>query len=437
MTRIANIRITPIALKDPPLLNASGVHEPFTLRSIIEIDSDDGATGLAETYGDDDTLVRLQAVAPHLHGMGTHDLFALSQAVSSHGRGRHTGVALDLAPGTHPERALDKVFAAFETGLADLNARRAGLPLCDWLGGRTRDRVPYSAYLFYKFGQHHGQPYGGSAGSGAGTSAGGGSGDPWGEALDAAAMVRQAQTMVAQYGFGSIKLKAGVFEPDQEADCLLALHEAFPQHPLRIDPNGNWSLATALRVAQQVGSALEYYEDPVPTLADMAALQQQTGLMLATNMVVCDRREFAANVALGSPVRTILSDHHFWPGFRATRELAALCDTFGLRLSMHSNSHAGISLMAMTHLAASVPGLAYACDTHYPWQSEDVIQGGRVPFVDGCVAVGTAPGLGVALDRDALGALHEQYLRCGIRSRNDTLEMQKHQPGFVKRKPRF
>jgi glucarate dehydratase len=421
MTKIA-VRVTPIALKDPPLLNASGVHEPYTLRSIIEIESADGVVGLAETYGDADTLTRLQAVATHLPGMGTHDLAALEGAVRQHGSGRHRGPVLDLSPGTTPARALDKVFAGFETGLADLNARRAGLPLCDWLGGRTRDRVPYSAYLFYKFAQHHGRPY---------------ADDAWGEAIDAAGIVRQAQTMIGQYGFGSIKLKAGVFEPDLEADALLALHAAFPKHPLRIDPNGNWSLNTALRVADKVGAALEYYEDPVPTLADMAELHRRTGLMLATNMVVCDRPEFVANLGLGIPVQTILSDHHYWPGFRATRELAALCNTFGLKLSMHSNSHAGISLMAMTHLAASIPGLAYACDTHYPWQSEDVIRGGRVAFVDGCVLLSDAPGLGVELDHDALGALHEQFLRCGIRTRNDTQEMQKHQPDFVKRKPRF
>lgn len=426
--RIAAVRITPIALKDPPLLNASGVHEPFTLRSVIEIEAQDGSVGLAETYGDDDTLLRLQAVAPQLRGLGSHDLAGLALAVRTHGLGRQAGVAagVDVAPGSQPARALDKVFAGFETGLADLNARRAGLPLADWLGGRVRDRVPYSAYLFYKFGQHHGTPYGGA-----------GSGDDWGEALHGDAIVAQARRMVAQYGFGSIKLKAGVFAPEQEADCLLALHDAFADHPLRIDPNGNWCLATALQVAEQVGPALEYYEDPVPTLADMAELHRRTGLVLATNMVVCDRREFAANVAMGGSVQTILSDHHFWPGFRATRELAALCDTFGLKLSMHSNSHAGISLMAMTHLAASIPGLAYACDTHYPWQSEDVVKGGRVPFVDGAVVLGNAPGLGVDLDPDALAALHEQYLRCGIRSRNDTREMQKHQPGFVKRKPRF
>jgi glucarate dehydratase len=422
MTRIAAVRVTPIALKDPPLLNASGVHEPYTLRSIIEIEAADGTLGLAETYGDDDTLLRLQAVAPHLRGLQPHNLAALAEAVRQHASGAHRGPQLDLAPGTTAARALDKVFAAFETGLADLNARRAGLPLCDWLGGRVRDRVPYSAYLFFKFGRHHNPPY---------------ADDPWGEALDAEGIVKQARTMIGQYGFGSIKLKAGAFDPAHEAQALLALHAAFPDAPLRIDPNGNWKLETALAVAAQVGSALEYYEDPVPTLQDMAELHRRTGLMLATNMVVCDRREFAENVKLGAPIQTILCDHHFWPGFRATREMAAMCETFGLKLSMHSNSHAGISLMAMTHLAATLPALAYACDTHYPWQSEDVIAGGRVPFVDGAVVLGDAPGLGVTLDREALARLHEQYLACGIRQRDDTREMRKHQPDFVKRKPKY
>lgn len=424
MTRIADVRVTPIALKDPPLLNASGVHEPYTLRSIIEIEARDGTVGLAETYGDDDTLRRLQAVAPSLRGMESHDLATLAALVRGHGSGAQDGggAPVDVAPGTRPARALDKVFAGFETGLADLNARLAGLPLCDWLGGRVRDRVPYSAYLFYKFGRHHGAPY---------------PDDAWGEALDADGIVRQARRMIGTYGFGSIKLKAGVFEPMHEADTLLALHAAFPDAPLRIDPNGNWRLDTALDVAAKVGSALEYYEDPVPTLQDMAQLQQRTGLMLATNMVVCDRREFVDNQRLGAPVQTILCDHHFWPGFRATRELAAMCETFGLRLSMHSNSHAGISLMAMTHLAATLPVLSYACDTHYPWQDEDVLAGGRVAFVDGAVAIGDGPGLGVDLDRAALARLHEQYLACGIRQRDDTREMRKHQPGFVKRKPRY
>jgi glucarate dehydratase len=153
-------------------------------------------------------------------------------------------------------------------------------------------------------------------------------------------------------------------------------------------------------------------------------------------MVVCDVAELRENVRLGA-VQTILLDHHAWGGFRATRELAAMCRTFGLRLSMHSNSHAGISLMAMTHLAASLPDIGYACDTHYPWQCEDLLKGGPIRFDEGAVLLPQSPGLGVDIDRDALSALHEQYLRCGVRTRDDTSEMRKYEPGFTKRKPRY
>ena len=92
---------------------------------------------------------------------------------------------------------------------------------------------------------------------------------------------------------------------------------------------------------------------------------------------------------------------------------------------MHSNSHVGISLMAMAHLAAATPNLTYACDTHYPWQCYEVLAGGRIPFEDGCIVVGNAPGLGIELDRAALSTLHDCYTCCGLTDRNDEIEMQK------------
>ena len=391
------------------------------MRSIIEIESDDGALGLGETYGEQGTLSRLLAVAPYLAGASPHDLRSLGAVVQARGFSAGEQEAMAQSPGSPAARSYAKVFGAFEAALTDLCARREGVPLATWLGGQVRDRVPYSAYLFYKFGEHIDRPY---------------APDRWGAALDAEGIVRQARAMVDEFGFGSIKLKAGVFEPDLEADALLALRSAFPAHPLRIDPNGNWSVATAQRIAGRLGGELEYYEDPVPTLDDMATLRALTALELATNMVVCDVAELRENVRLGA-VQTVLLDHHAWGGFRATRELATMCRVFGLRLSMHSNSHAGISLMAMTHLAASLPDIGYACDTHYPWQCEDVVEGGPIRFDGGAVLLPREPGLGVGLDRDALGALHEQYLRCGIRTRDDTGEMRKYEPGFVKRKPRY
>ena len=86
---------------------------------------------------------------------------------------------------------------------------------------------------------------------------------------------------------------------------------------------------------------------------------------------------------------------------------------------MHSNSHLGVSLAAMTHLGAALPELTYAADTHTPWQmGVDVVEN-PLRCVDGAVEVPTAPGLGVTLDRDALARMHEDFLRCGITERDD------------------
>jgi glucarate dehydratase len=106
---------------------------------------------------------------------------------------------------------------------------------------------------------------------------------------------------------------------------------------------------------------------------------------------------------------------------------------------MHSNSHLGISLMAMSHLAAATRNLTYACDTHYPWveEADEVITGGKVPIIAGCVEVGDAPGLGVTLDRERLACAHATYNRIAICNRDDLGQMRKYDPAFISTKPRY
>jgi glucarate dehydratase len=112
---------------------------------------------------------------------------------------------------------------------------------------------------------------------------------------------------------------------------------------------------------------------------------------------------------------------------RKVQHLAALCRVFDMGLSMHSNSHLGVSLMAMAHVAAATPHLSYACDTHYPWQSayDEIVAGGRVRITDGCVEIPNKPGLGVELDYDQLARGKERYSRLPYRKRDDEAEMQK------------
>ena len=427
---IRHVRVTPIAFRDPPLLNAAGIHEPWALRSIIEIETTSGLVGINETYGDQSMLDVLSKATLALQGLSPWDLNAMETRVQALVQpagqtSEFLGEQISLAPGTHVSKNAAKVISAFEVAMLDLQGQLANAPVVDLLGGAARDSVPFSAYLFFKYAGHIDQV-------GTGYPA-----DPFGEGLSPQQMVAQARRMIEQYGFKSIKLKAGALPPEQEVAALLALAQAFPGAPQRIDPNANWTVATSLKVVEQLRGVLEYYEDPAPGLQGMAEVAKQCDVPLATNMVVTDYKEFAENVRLGCPVRIVLSDHHYWGGLRTTQQLSRLCQTFDMGLSMHSNSHLGISLIAMTHLAASVPHLSYACDTHYPWQDEEIVQGGRLRFEAGSLRVPRGPGLGVAIDREALARLHDNWRHCGIRKRDDLGQMRQYDPTFTGKQPRY
>lgn len=415
--RITGARITPVAFADPPLLNTVGVHQPFALRAIIQLDTDSGLTGLGETYADTRHLDRLRAAADAVVGQDVFALNIIRAAIADRLRG--DDAAVGTAGMITSASAVDQVLSPFEVACLDVQGHATGRPVSDLLGGAVRDAVPFSAYLFYKWAAHPG-----------------GEPDGWGEALYPDQLVAQAQRMIAEYGFTAIKLKGGVRPPEEEMAAIEALRTAFPHHPLRLDPNAAWTPETSVKVATGLAGVLEYLEDPTPGLDGMAEVARQSPMPLATNMCVVAFDQLAPAVAKQS-VGVVLSDHHYWGGLQRSRLLAGICDTFGLGLSMHSNSHLGISLAAMVQLASATPNLTYACDTHWPWKTEDVVEPGVLRFVNGAVPVPTTPGLGVRLDEDAMAALHEQYLRCGIRDRDDTGYMRSIDPTFRAGSPRW
>lgn len=412
-TRIADIRVTPIAFRDPPLLNNAGCHEPFALRSIIEVETEDGVIGLGESYGNSTIIEGIEAVAPLMRGRDVTDINNLWRLVQSSmedlPEGYNTGAA----------RRHTRVFGAIEVAMWDALGKSTGMRVCDLLGGQVRETVPFSAYLFYKFGAHAD-----------------GTKDDWGEVLTPEQLVDEARKFKEIGGFDAIKLKAGILEPEEEIAGLEALRDAFPESPLRIDPNGGWSVETTLKLLPRLTGLIEYLEDPTVGIDGNAQVQAATDIPLATNMYVVANEHLPPNMAQDA-FRVILSDHHYWGGLQASRELGRICDIWNLGLSMHSNSHLGISLAAMTHLAAATPNLTYDCDTHYPWQVDEVVEGGRFTFTDGALAVPEGPGLGVTLDRDALKRLHQNYLDCGITVRDDETEMKKHWPDWEFGRPKF
>lgn len=409
--RIKAVRVTPIALPDPPILAAGGCHGPYYLRTIVEIETEEGFVGVGETYGNRDIVQALDECRPHV----------LGRSVLSF-RGFGEG-----------EFALpDRAYTAIEVACLDAIGQATNQRVCDLLGGALREDPEFAAYLFYRYPSDHPVILDDERivdGRGTGDA----SLDDWGDVRTPEAMAEMAWRFHEKWGFRVQKLKAGVFPPEQELEALRLINDRFGgKAPLRIDPNGRWTMETALQIGEQLKSLpLDYYEDPVAGQEAMGRVRRETGLRLSTNSCVTSFSHIPAAVK-HQPVDVVLCDHHFWGGITACQALGRLAKVMKWELSQHSNNHAGISMAAMIHVAAVTPELTSASDTHYPWLVEgaDIIEGGNFQITKGRLAIPSGAGLGVDLDRDKLARAHEVYVQCKMRSRDDAATMKRLVPGW-------
>ena len=420
--RIREFNVTPLAVTDPPLLNSVGVHAPYALRTVIELITHDNVSGISEIPGNIEINALLEQSREVILGADPFQLNKIRADIFD-----RYGSSESDTRGDQPwdSRKLVHVYSAIEVACLDIQGKICGRPVVDLLGGMCRERVPFNAYLFYKF-----KGAGGPLGYDVDAEATGWDAARQAPALNPKEIVEQARAMMKEFGFKAIKLKGGVFPPQEEVQAMISLRDAFgPDVPLRFDPNGVWKVETAIKYGKQMEGILEYLEDPTRGQEGMARVGQALNLPLATNMCTTSFEDIPEGVRLWSE-DIILSDHHFWGGLRESVSLGKVCETFGKGLSMHSNSHLGISLIAMVHMAAAIPNLTYDLDTHYPWQSDEVIVGGRVKFDEGQITVPREPGLGITLDHDMLEKLHNDFINCKITKRDDTAEMKKIDPDW-------
>lgn len=372
--RIVDVRATPAAIPvTEALLHSWGTHYGFG-RLIVEVETDEGITGLGEcslwpNRGMEDVMA---AAARAAIGEDPFQLERIKAKVAVPFYLRMFG------PG--PLTA----YAALEFACLDIQGKAIGRPVCDLLGGRLRDAVPFSAYCFYPAGKD-------------------------GPDAAGAAFVDDVARYVSECGFTSVKFKCGVFAPEAEVEAFAALRERFPALPIRMDPNSIWSMATSVRVARRLRPLdPEYLEDPTWGIAGMAKLKRMVpDIPLASNMAVFGFEDVGPGALLDA-VDVVLSDPHWYGGLRAVKELGRLCETLGLDLGMHSGTEFGVSMAAMVHVCSSLSMLSHHPDSHYHYLSDDVVTE-PFRFVDGKVAVPAGPGLGVELDHDKLARYHELY----------------------------
>jgi glucarate dehydratase len=378
--RITDVRATTVTVPlEAPLRHSNGAHWGRFVRTIVEVETDIGVTGLGEMGGGGESAeLAFKGLRPYLLGHDPFELEALRFKICN-----PTGSLYNNRT---------QLFAALEFASLDIVGKVLGVPAYDLLGGKLRDTVPFASYLFFRHpNQETGQ----------------------GEVRTADELVAHARALKERCGFTVHKLKGGVFPPDYECDAFRALAEALPGDRVRYDPNAAFSVEEAIRFGRAIEDLdNDYYEDPTWGLNGMRRVRESVGIPLATNTVVVNFEQLAANV-LDPAVDVILLDTTFWGGIRACIKAAAVCDTFQLGIAVHSSGELGIQLATMLHLGAVLPNLVFAADAHYHHLVDDVIVGGPLPYAGGAIAVPTGPGLGVSLDRDKLGRYADLYKSLG------------------------
>lgn len=378
--KITDIRATPVTVPlEAPLRHANGCHWGRFVRTIVEVETDEGLVGLGEMGGGGESAVAaFEGLKPYLVGRDPARLEEMRFLIAN-----PTGSLYNNRT---------QILAALEFACLDLLGKKWGVSVSEILGGRLRDRVEFASYLFFRYPNP---------------------GDGSTEVRTADQLVAQARALKERYGFRSHKLKGGVFNPVYELECYRAVAEALDGDSFRFDPNGVWSTEQAIWFGQQIEDIRnDYFEDPVFGLHGMRRTREMVRIPLATNTVVVGFEQLAANV-LNTAVDVVLLDTTFWGGIRPCVKAAGVCETFQLGVAVHSSGELGIQLATMLHLGAVIPNLTFAADAHYHHLEDDVIEGGKLSYEGGSIAVPRGPGLGVTLDRDKLAEYHELFLRLG------------------------
>jgi glucarate dehydratase len=377
--RITAIRPTTVTVPlEAPLRHANGCHWGRFVRTIVEVDTDAGITGLGEMGGGGESAeAAIKALERYLVGTSPFDLerqrFMIANPTASLYNNR------------------TQMLAAIEFACIDIMGKALDVPAYQLFGGKLRDAVPFASYLFFRYPDGAGRH----------------------EVRTAEQLVANASALKAEHGFTSHKLKGGVFPPAYELACYRALAEALPGDSFRYDPNCALPLEDAVRFGRAIADINnDYFEDPTWGLNGNRQVRAATGLRIATNTVVVNFEQLASNIR-DHAVDVILLDTTFWGGIRPCIKAAGVCETMQIGIAVHSSGELGVQLATMLHLGAVLPNLTYSADAHYHQLTDDVIVGGKMRYEDGAIRVPDGPGLGVALERDKLAEYAALYKKLG------------------------
>lgn len=377
--KIKDIETIPVTVPlEAPIRWSMGV-ETGTTRTIIKIKGDNGEIGIGETYGGNDTASKILAFKDFIIGEDPMELQKIYTKFMNYFR-----IPYEASFPAH-------AYAGIEMALIDLIGKDLNKPACVIMGGKLKNKVKFSGYLFYRYRNKNNT----------------------GGENSAEGILKYAEDLVNKYKYDTLKLKGGVLEPTEETRTMELLREHFgDKMKLRFDPNAAWSVPTSINMLKMMNPLnLEFVEDPTWGINGMSLVRKDIDIPLATNMCVISFDQIPLAVS-SRAIDIIMGDIHYWGGPLQMRKVETIAENFSLGISMHSDRELGISTMAVVHYLASSHYINQAADTHYQHQTDDIITE-PIDFNDGYVNVSDNAGLGVDIDDKKLKRYHEYYKEHG------------------------
>jgi L-alanine-DL-glutamate epimerase-like enolase superfamily enzyme len=363
VVKISTVRVRPLVLPlKQPYHWSAGIRESFAV-NLIEVEADNGVIGMGEcTVAPDQTgtAAILKRLCGHLVGHSPYDVAPLIARIF------HQEY---LGYGANIMRAANQMFSGVDMAMWDLQGKLAGLPVSSLLGGAHRKAVGYNYFL-----------QGGTA-----------------EELS-----RDAASAYAS-GERIFYLKVGR-DPKLDIEITAAVRQEIGSARLRLDVNEGWSVHDAINMCKKLERYdIEFIEQPTVSwsIPAMAHVRESVGIPIVADQAaftlydvyeICRQR--AADMICIGP-REIGGVH---PMMKA----AAVAESAGLKICIHSSFTTGITTCAEHHIGLAIPNLDDGNQIMWQLVQKDIVATPSLAPKEGWLKAFKGPGLGFTLNHDLI-----------------------------------
>ena len=349
--RITDIELTPIRTTRETRYHSQQV--------IVQIRTDDGVVGIGEMADIRDT-------------MAVPDVDDLQVRLSEALRGSDP---MDYAFGrTVVSRYGIAIAAGIEIALYDLRGKVLGVPICQLMGGKYRDRIKVAYPLFSDLSE------------------------PTVEMN-----VARVGKLLDQ-GFDLFRFYTGPLALDIDEQFFKGAREAYGDRFSfkSLDMSGQFSCGDAAKVINRFEKyGFELVETPCRHIEDTVRLRGLIGLPISEHVHTVDRARQLIDLRACDIFNILVTVG----GLEHARKLFYIAEAYGMKTLIGTTQELSIGTAAQAHLGASVPNLDYPSDPSgaQVFQEDVVVE--RVKYENGSLLVPDGPGLGLELDKDKLEAL--------------------------------